>query len=452
MTPAELVEGFRSLGPADRPLLWDIARGWREQAALVAGARRWRKALRPEAVARRLVWVHLHEPCEQISALLALWEMGAIAVLLDPSESPQERLRVGNALRAAAMLHDGGVESFEKARRYRDEHLLLGKLTSGSTGAPKLYLFRAAEMVADARQIAQTMGLRADDINLCAIPLGHSYALGNVLMPLLLHGMRCAVASSHLPQALACEIEASQATVFPATPALLNGLVRARVEPKRLRSLRLVISAGARLAPELTAAFRERFGLGIHNFYGSTETGGIAFDRTCEASETGRAVGTPLAGVKVSLSVRGRVRVASASVFTSGNRTLSGGTGSFLMEDHGTWNEHGELVLHGHRGGMLKLGARRLAAESLRAPVLQRKGVREVFVTVIEAPQRPLLAMAVESANTTAAEHAAISGLLKEALPAWQRPRRLVLWEAFPRTARGKLDRAALQARLEAAR
>ncbi len=32
------------------------------------------------------------------------------------------------------------------------------------------------------------MGIGADDINLACIPLSHSYALGNIVMPLLLQG------------------------------------------------------------------------------------------------------------------------------------------------------------------------------------------------------------------------------------------------------------------------
>ena len=47
-----------------------------------------------------------------------------------------------------------------------------------------------------------------------------------------------------------------------------------------------VISAGALLlaAAKTARAFQARFGRKIHNFYGSSETGGIAYDRTGAAT------------------------------------------------------------------------------------------------------------------------------------------------------------------------
>ena len=51
-----------------------------------------------------------------------------------------------------------------------------------------------------------------------------------------------------------------------------------------------MISAGAVLPPAVAQAFFERFGVKIHNFYGSSETGGICYDRTGSASLSGRSV------------------------------------------------------------------------------------------------------------------------------------------------------------------
>ena len=42
-----------------------------------------------------------------------------------------------------------------------------------------------AQMLADGRQICATMGIRPGDLNLGLIPFGHSYGLGNLVVPLL---------------------------------------------------------------------------------------------------------------------------------------------------------------------------------------------------------------------------------------------------------------------------
>ena len=68
------------------------------------------------------------------------------------------------------------------------------KLTSGTTGELKPILCSASNLVADGKQIIRTMGIRPADRNLAVIPLGHSYGLGNLVMPLLLQGTSVACA------------------------------------------------------------------------------------------------------------------------------------------------------------------------------------------------------------------------------------------------------------------
>src|SRR4029450_6692432 len=64
------------------------------------------------------------------------------------------------------------------------------KLTSGSTGVPKSTVTTEAQIVADGRALSEIMGIRPDDWQVGAIPVSHSYALGNIVAPLLLQGTR----------------------------------------------------------------------------------------------------------------------------------------------------------------------------------------------------------------------------------------------------------------------
>ena len=57
---------------------------------------------------------------------------------------------------------------------------------------------------------------------------------------------------------------------------------------------------------EVAEAFFAKFGRKVHSFYGSTETGGITFDRSGEAARTGRSVGAPLPGVRLRFGRGGR--------------------------------------------------------------------------------------------------------------------------------------------------
>jgi len=88
-------------------------------------------------------------------------------------------------------------------------------------------------MIADGENICATMGLGAEDVNLAVIPLGHSYGLGNLVMPLLLQGTAMVLAESALPRAIAAAAEFGRATVFPAVPAILRVLSQSEVPRKR---------------------------------------------------------------------------------------------------------------------------------------------------------------------------------------------------------------------------
>src|SRR5208283_3461404 len=90
------------------------------------------------------------------------------------------------------------------ARRRRADECLV-KLTSGSSGRPRGLAATHAQMEADGRQICRSMGIGPRDANLAAIPLGYSYGLGNLVMPLLLQGTRIVCSSSPLPHAIAAD-------------------------------------------------------------------------------------------------------------------------------------------------------------------------------------------------------------------------------------------------------
>ena len=55
-----------------------------------------------------------------------------------------------------------------------------------------------------------------------------------------------------------------------------------------------LITAGAPLSRALVDTFHGRFGVKIHSFYGTSETGGIAFDDVDDDRRTDGIVGTAL--------------------------------------------------------------------------------------------------------------------------------------------------------------
>jgi acyl-coenzyme A synthetase/AMP-(fatty) acid ligase len=210
-----------------------------------------------------------------------------------------------------------------------------------------------------------------------------------------------------------------------------------------LRTWRLVISAGAVLAPELAREFRDRFHIRIHNFYGSSETGGITFDRSGEATLAGRSVGTPLDGVRLSFARGGIFRVESPAVFTLGNPKGTPSLGIHSPPDRGRPAEGGELVLFGRRGRLIKLAGRRLDPAEVERALCALPGVKAAFVAA--HPGRADALAAVIGGTATAD---AVRAGLRERLAPWKIPRLIVPLRDFPATARGKPDTARLRSLL----
>ncbi len=403
--------------------------------ALSEGAAAWRSG--EGSVVRRGDRVVLAAPnsARWLEVFLALLEVGAVPAALDPGEPEESQLAVAGAIGARWLWTPAGLRALPARRRRTRPGECLIKLTSGTTGRPRAHRFTHAQMIADGRQICRAMGIAPEDRNLALIPLGHSYGLGNLVVPLFDQGTPLVIAGSALPHALAADIERHRPTVFPAVPVILRALARADVSAFSLRSLRLVISAGAVLEAEVAAAFHEKFGRKVHGFYGSSETGGMCYDRAGDASLEGRSVGAPLEGVRLAFRRGGRFWIESAAARSPGRHSPA---------DRGEMNAFGELVLRSRAGRAIKLGGRRVELGEIEAALRRLEGVSEAFATA--HPRKPDAIAAAVVSTRPAVE---LRRMLRGTLAPWKIPDRLLVLPEFPATARGKIDQRRLRALLE---
>jgi acyl-coenzyme A synthetase/AMP-(fatty) acid ligase len=366
---------------------------------------------------------------------LALQYAGSSVIPLDAGTPPeaQEKLAYQSG---ADWLHSAahGLVRLRKTRSAEKDVCV--KLTSGSSGRPKRVLCTADHLLADGRNIIQTMGLQERDRNLALIPLGHSYGLGNLVMPLLMRGIPLVLAKAFVPGQIPVWIREHRVTVFPSVPAVFRVLATLPGKSS-LSPLRLVLSAGAPLPPETARAFATRFQIKIHNFYGSSETGGICFDREGDVSLKGSAIGTVLHGVHVHLLPNRRLRVSGPSVATP--------SGAFTLPDFGEWTDSGNLRLLGRTGSVANLGGKKVRPSEIESALRQLPGVTDAAVCVLHQGPHHFLAAAVETRSSASK----IRLHLAKALPAWKLPRVLKTVIALPRTERGKTDSKAILAWLK---
>jgi acyl-coenzyme A synthetase/AMP-(fatty) acid ligase len=275
------------------------------------------------------------------------------------------------------------------------------------------------------------MKIRPNDRNLAAIPLGHSYGLGNLVMPLILQGTAMVTCAEYVPRQLLEWSGRYGVSVMPLVPALFRVLAALPGGPA-LKTIRTAISAGAPLNTEIARAFYGRFGVKIHNFYGSSETGGICYDRTGSTSLAGRSVGKPLVGVTIALA-GGRPTVKSRAVATR--------SGSWRLGDAAEWNSRGELVLLGRAGQGANIGGKKVHPLEIERALRALPGVSDASVWLTHREGRDVLAAAVETKHS----RSDLEKELARRLPAWKHPKYFWVTRELPRNERGKLDLAALR-------
>lgn len=418
-------------------------RGWTSVSAIDLSASALASKWRKEALGGRLVILAAPNGPEWLEAFLALRERGAIVAAADPSTPPHLLDDLADKLRAAYILEGSVLRKTSLERPSVRRGLCLAKITSGSTGTPKAILFHDEEMIADGRAVIGGMGITPEDVNFALIPFGHSYGLGNLLMPLLLQGSPVACASSPLPRFAVRDMLEAGVSVCPAVPAFFRALNETEFDGG-LGRLRLAISAGSALPPEVARRFEERFGLRIHNFLGSSETGGIAYDVDGADSLSGKSVGRPMPHVTLEKGRGGRLLVSSPAVVRFGNRQRHGDSPAFLLGDRGECDEVGNLVLHGRTVPLAKIGGRRVDPLEVERALKSLPGVTDAHVRVGQLAGNDRLFALVETGDD---EHV-LRESLKALLPEWKIPRRFVVSPALPRDERGKVKRREVDALL----
>jgi acyl-CoA synthetase (AMP-forming)/AMP-acid ligase II len=333
------------------------------------------------------------------------------------------------------------------------------RLTSGSTGLPKATVTTEAHLIADGQRIMTAMGIRADDVQIATIPLSHAYGFGSLVMPLLLEGTAIVLFESFVPQQSLLDARRFQARVFPGVPYMFKYFATHPPEDGWPSCLKVLISAGAPLDAQTKEAFHRQFATKIHSFYGTSETGGIAYDASDEASPASidGNVGTPMPGVAITMRPdagappgSGRILVHSTSVATGYLDTqveeeypfIDGG---FLTGDYGAIDNSGDLTLTGRASPAVNVAGRKVQPAEVERVLRSMTGIDDVCVIAAPDERRgqQIVACVASRQSLSALE---VRRFCAASLAPYKIPRAIIFFEVLPMTPRGKTDHAKLLA------
>ena len=392
------------------------------------------------------------------AVLLACLQRGVVALPIEQTISLQEREAALGVCRAAALVtrDEADENSIAVAPRqgvevdWGERQPCLLKLTSGTTAAPRAIRFRSEQLVADCVQICETMGIGERDLNFGVIPVSHSYGLSNLITPLLVRGVPLVLSRDRMPRAVLDDLARTNATVFPGMPVFYQAFCEMPDVPE-LPALRLCISAGAPLPLAAAQKFRERFGHAIHSFYGSSECGGICYDRDALLLEQG-FVGQPMAGVQLEMldpdaeatSIRAHTAAAGDGYFPEPDPSKLGG-GSFAPDDLLTATGSGFCIV-GRTSDLINVAGKKVNPAEVEAALLGYEGLREAAVFGLKSTLRneEVAACVVAESNVREAD---VLEFCRQRLSGWQVPKRIFFLADMPVSERGKISRRALAER-----
>ena len=217
------------------------------------------------------------------------------------------------------------------------------------------------------------------------------------------------------------------------TPSLASGATHVSLVATALRRIdptafRTIVLGGAAPPADLPP--------NVVTTYGMTETGsGVVYD------------GRPLDGVDVRIDDDGQIHLRGPMLlrgYRDGGDPLVDGW--LPTGDVGRWLADGRLHVDGRRGDLIITGGENVWPEPVEAVLRDHPGVADVAVAGTPDDEWGQVVTAVRRAvdRRRRRRSTTLRDAVKEQLPAFCAPRRLVLVEAIPRTALGKIRRAEL--------
>ncbi len=171
------------------------------------------------------------------------------------------------------------------------EALALLMYTSGTTGKPKGVMLAQANLAANAHAIGAEHRLGPSDRVTAVLPLYHINAFAVTMLAPIAHGGSLAMPPRFSAGRFWDLATRHGCTWLNLVPTMVSYLLEGRVPPREsLRHVRFCRTASAPLPPEHLLAFQDKFGIGVIETMGLTETVAPAFSNPWEPAK--RKVGS----------------------------------------------------------------------------------------------------------------------------------------------------------------
>jgi malonyl-CoA/methylmalonyl-CoA synthetase len=428
-----------------------------------------------------------------VAAQWGIWRAGGVAVPLPLNSTQPELEYLIDDTGASALVFDTPaapiLEPIAAARCLREfpynrlpiyptaslpqvssERRAMILYTSGTTSRPKGVVTTHANVAAQIKSLVEAWEWSANDRILLCLPLHHVHGIINVVGCALWSGAACDMLPRFDANAVWDRIAGGQLTLFMAVPTVYTKLIAAwdAASPERraelsqaCRRLRLMVSGSAALPVSTLARWQEISGHTLLERYGMTEIG-MALSNPLRGERVPGSVGTPLPGVEVRLAgehgnpvgpgIPGGIEVRGSAVFAeywarpdATRDAFRDGwfiTGDTAVVENGIYRILGRTNID-----ILKTGGHKVSALEIEEALRRHPAVAECGVVGIpDAEWGERVAAAVVLKDGDVLDLQSLRIWARELLAAHKLPSRLLVVDALPRNAMGKVMKPALVA------
>ena len=425
-----------------------------------------------------------------------IWRAGGIAVPLPVGSPPAELDYFLEDTQASALIYDKANEAVaafvERSRGIRvtpcDEAFAppIGDLpavenkrramilyTSGTTSRPKGVVTTHANITSQITSLIEAWEWSRDDRIVLCLPLHHVHGIINVVSCALWAGAICEMLPRFDAGAVWGCIARGDTTLFMAVPTIYVRLISAweassfehrRELSQATAALRLMVSGSAALPVTTLERWREITGHILLERYGMTEIG-MALSNSYRGDRIPGSVGKPLPGVEVQLvnevgtqvdpGFAGEIEVRGENVFLeywgkpeATREAFRDGwfrTGDTAVIEDGVYRILGRTNID-----ILKTGGHKVSALEIEEALRDHPAVAECAVVGVadeEWGERVAAALVLRDGNTLELED--LRDWAKQRLATHKVPSRLLLLDALPRNAMGKVTKPAVKSLFE---
>jgi acyl-CoA synthetase (AMP-forming)/AMP-acid ligase II len=425
-----------------------------------------------------LVGIHMKDTPEQLAASFAVMRLGAIVLPMDWRWRSAEIARTVVKFQPSVVLSDtipaqgAGQLSFAEILNSEpdtapcvelDRQPAVYAISSGTTGEPKGFVLSHENLYARMIVHWSEFPLVRDDRFLLALPLTYGAGRTFALSMLCLGATVVQIQSIFEPKEIIRAVNERKATATLLPPNVTRALLALEHagQGMMMPDLRLYLTGMAALSSAERAAVRARVAPHVLDFYASSAIGGVAIHRDEDEALAPESVGTPPLGVEVEIvdddgkllpaGGIGRIRVR-APTFPEG---VVGDAwlqdegirdGWYYSGDFGSLDANGYLYLHGRTTDMIKVGGFAVFSPEIERVLESHPAVKEAAVLGEPSASHgeEVVAFVVLGTPVKPAE---LIAHCRRFLAAQKLPKQVVVVDALPRNASGKVVKAELRAK-----